>query len=325
MQYRKLGKWGVKVSEVALGNWLTYGGSVEEKNSIDQIKYAYDKGIVFFDSANVYAHGNGEIVMGKAVKGFRGDVVLATKVYFPMGDGPNDRGLSRKHVMEQCHASLKRLGTDYIDLYQCHRFDPEVPLEELVMTMDILTRQGKILYWGVSEWPAEQIQMVCDIARSMSAPPPVSNQPRYNMLQREIEKEVIPASWRNGMGQVVFSPLAQGVLSGKYKPGAEPPKDSRAASEHDGIFMRDRDTMSDATLAKVQQIIPIAAELGLTPAQLALAWCLRRQELSAVIIGATKPSQIDENIKASGTRLSNDVVTKIDNILEPQLSSLGGN
>jgi aryl-alcohol dehydrogenase-like predicted oxidoreductase len=209
VEYRKLGKWGVKVSEIALGSWLTYGGSVERDESVKQIEFAYAQGINFFDTANVYAHGASEEVVGKAIKNLdRDQVFVATKVFFPMGDGPNDKGLSRKHVWEQCHHSLKRLQMDYVDLYQCHRWDPETPIEELVTTMDILTRQGKILYWGVSEWPADQIQLACDTARAMNAPPPVSNQPCYNMLQRGIEKEVIPTSWKNGMGQVVFSPAS---------------------------------------------------------------------------------------------------------------------
>jgi aryl-alcohol dehydrogenase-like predicted oxidoreductase len=237
-----------------------------------------------------------------------------------MGEGPNDRGLSRKHVMQQCHASLKRLKTDYIDLYQCHRWDPETPLEELVVTMDVLTRQGKILYWGVSEWPAEQIQLVCDLAHQMKAPPPVSNQPCYNMLQRKIEKDVIPTSWRFGMGQVVFSPLAQGVLTGKYKPNAEPPADSRAAAEREGVFMRGRETMSTPSLQKVEQLGEVAKEIGLSTAQLALAWILRLEQISSVIIGATKQKQIEENIIASGHKLTPDVIDRIETILNSELA-----
>lgn len=318
MEYRKLGKWGVKVSEVALGSWLTYGGSVDEKSSLKQMHFAYENGINFFDTANVYAAGEAEVVVGKAVATIGRDrLVLATKVFFQMGDGPNDRGLSRKHVFEQCHASLARLKTDYIDLYQCHRFDPQTPLEELVLTMDILTRQGKILYWGVSEWPANEIQNACDIARQMNAPLPVSNQPCYNMLQRSIEADVVPTSARNGLGQVVFSPLAQGVLSGKYKPGQQAPAGTRAASEQYGVFLRGRDTMSEDTLKRVERLNSIASDLGISCAQLALAWCLRLSEVSSVIIGATKESQIQENVKAAGFKLTDDVLAKIENILEP--------
>lgn len=321
MEYRKLGKWGVKVSEVALGSWLTYGGSVESQESIKQIHFAFGHGINFLDTANVYAHGRSEEVVGQAVKDLpRDEVFVATKVFFPMGDGPNDRGLSRKHVWQQAHASLRRLQMDYIDLYQCHRWDPEIPMEELVTTMDILTRQGKILYWGVSEWPAEQIQLACDIAKQLNAPPPVSNQPCYNMLQRGIEKEVIPTSWKNGIGQVVFSPLAQGVLTGKYKPNEAPPADSRAASEQGAAFLRGRDTMSTNSLEKVERLGQIAKELGLSTAQLALAWILRREEVSSVIIGATKTRQIEENLVATGQKLAPDVLERIEQILNPELA-----
>lgn len=321
MEYRKLGKWGAKVSEVALGSWLTYGGSVDVQDSIKQLHFAFSQGINFFDTANVYAQGKSEEVVGQAVKDLSRDAVfVASKVFFPMGDGPNDRGLSRKHVWEQCHASLRRLNMDYMDLYQCHRWDAEVPIEELVMTMDILTRQGKILYWGVSEWPAAQIQLACDIAVSMNAPPPVSNQPCYNMLQRDIEKEVIPTSAKNGIGQVVFSPLAQGVLTGKYKPNAEPPADSRAAAEREGVFLRGRDTMSAPSLQKVEQLGEIARELDMSTAQLALAWILRLPEISSVIIGATKTKQIEENIAAAGRKLSSDVLQRIDGILNPEMA-----
>jgi aryl-alcohol dehydrogenase-like predicted oxidoreductase len=321
LEYRKLGKWGVKVSEVSLGSWLTYGNSVESAEAVKQIHFAFSHGINFFDTANVYAAGRSEEVVGEAVQDLNRDgVFLATKVFFPMGEGPNDRGLSRKHVMQQCHASLKRLKTDYIDLYQCHRWDPETPLEELVVTMDVLTRQGKILYWGVSEWPAEQIQLVCDLAHQMKAPPPVSNQPCYNMLQRKIEKDVIPTSWRFGMGQVVFSPLAQGVLTGKYKPNAEPPADSRAAAEREGVFMRGRETMSTPSLQKVEQLGEVAKEIGLSTAQLALAWILRLEQISSVIIGATKQKQIEENIIASGHKLTPDVIDRIETILNSELA-----
>lgn len=319
MEYRKLGKWAARVSEVGLGSWLTYGGSVDKQESVKQMHVAFGHGINFFDTANVYAQGQSEETVGEAVHGLgRDNVFLATKVFFPMGEGPNDRGLSRKHVFEQCHASLRRLRTDYIDLYQCHRWDPEVSMEELVLTMDVLTRQGKILYWGVSEWPAAQIQLACDTAREMNAPPPVSNQPCYNMLQRKIEEEVIPTSWRNGIGQVVFSPLAQGVLTGKYKPNEAPPADSRAAAEREGVFLRGRDTMSTASLQKVQELGKVAAELNLSTAQLALAWILRLQEISSVIIGATKTKQIEENIVAAGTKLSPEVLQRIEGILQAE-------
>ncbi len=321
MEYRKLGKWGVKVSEVALGSWLTYGESVDDADAIKQIEFAVSQGINFLDTANVYAHGHAEEVVGMALKEMtRDEIFLATKAFFPVGDGPNDRGLSRKHLVEQCQISLRRLQTHYIDLYQCHRFDPDTPMEELVMTMDMLTRQGKILYWGVSEWTAEQIQSAVDTARQLNAPPPVSNQPRYNMLQRDIERDVIPVSWSNGLGQVCFSPLAQGVLTGKYQPDQPPPKDSRAASEREGAFLRGRDTMSKDNLERVQELGKVAKDLNLTTGQLALAWILRLQEVSSVIIGATRTEQIQENVAASNVKLPADALKRIEDILSGQIA-----
>ena len=315
MRYRKIGKWGVKVSEVSLGSWLTYGGHVDEQNSVEQIHYAYELGINFIDTANVYALGKSEEVVGKALRSMRRDsLVLATKVFFEMGDGPNDRGLSRKHVTEQCNASLKRMGTDYIDLYQCHRYDPGTPLDELVMTMDILTRQGKILYWGVSEWPAEKIREACELAAKLHAAPPISNQPCYNMFARNIEKEIIPVSEKLGMGQVVFSPLAQGALTGKYKPGQPHPEGSRASREKEGYWLRG-DLLSDETLVKVESLVKVAEEMNISVSQLALAWCLRTQSVSSVIIGATSKKQIEENCKASGVNLSAAQIDKIEKIL----------
>jgi voltage-dependent potassium channel beta subunit len=323
MQYRRLGKSGVKVSEIALGSWLTYGGSVDEKTSVKQIHHAFSRGINFFDTANVYAHGAAEAVVGKALTTLkRDDCFVATKVFFPMGEGPNDKGLSRKHVHEQCHASLKRLKLDYIDLYQCHRFDPETPLEELVSTMDILTRQGKILYWGVSEWSGSQIEEACRVAIEMNAQPPVSNQPCYNMLTRNIEATVIPSCERMGVGQVVFSPLAQGVLTGKYVPQKPLPADSRAADSKINVFMMGRSLMANETLEKVQRLTGLAQEADLSMAQLALAWCLRQSNVSSVIIGATKLTQIDENIKAVGVKLSRELIEKAETILGVPVNSV---
>ncbi len=315
MRYRKIGKWGIKVSEISLGSWLTYGGHVDENNSIEQIHFAYDQGINFIDTANVYALGKSEEVVGKAISTMRRDsLVLATKVFFEMGDGPNDRGLSRKHVMEQCHASLKRMATDYIDLYQCHRYDPGTPMEELVMTMDILTRQGKILYWGVSEWPADKIKEAVEVAAQLNAAPPISNQPCYNMIARNIEPAIIPVSEKFGLGQVVFSPLAQGALTGKYKPGQPHPEGSRAQREKEGYWLRG-DLLSDETLDKVQSLSKIADELAISMPVLALAWCLRLQNISSVIIGATSTKQIEQNIKASGVTLTQPIQERIERIL----------
>jgi aryl-alcohol dehydrogenase-like predicted oxidoreductase len=239
MEYRRLGGSGVKVSEISLGSWLTYGGSVAEQQATACIHRAYDLGINFFDTANVYVRGAAEEIVGNALKGFKRDsYFLATKVYFPMGVGPNDRGLSRKHIMEQCHASLKRLGVDYVDLYQCHRYDEGTPLEETLRALDDLVRQGKVLYVGVSEWTADQIADALRLAKEMNLDRIVSNQPRYNMIQRQIEAEVVPLSEREGVGQVVFSPLAQGVLTGKYRPGEAPEGGTRAADPESSRFMR---------------------------------------------------------------------------------------
>ncbi len=316
MQYRRLGASGVKVSEIALGSWLTYGGSVDETSSIKQILHAVDLGINFIDTANVYAHGNAEVVIGKALKSLdRDSIFLASKVFFPMGDGPNDRGLSRKHVFEQCHQSLKRLDTPYLDLYQCHRYDPDTPMHELVRAMDDLARQGKILYWGVSEWKAEQIEDAVNTAKAMNAIAPVSNQPCYNMLTRRIEESVVPSSWKHGLGQVVFSPLAQGVLTGKYESGKNFPKDSRGADDRTNVFMLGNNLTSDANLQKARELKSIASDLNLSSAQLALAWCLRLKEVSSVICGATQIYQIDDNVKASGVKLSQEILDKIEGIL----------
>ena len=317
MQYRQLGKWGVKVSVVGLGSWLTYGGTVESDSSVKQIHHAVESGINFIDTANVYAKGQSEIVVGNALSTLkRESVVLATKVYFPMGEGPNDRGLSRKHIFEQCHASLKRLSVDYIDLYQCHRYDASIPMLELVRAMDDLTRQGKILYWGVSEWNASQIEDACQIADSINAMPPVSNQPCYNMLTRGIEKEVVPVSERLGLGQVVFSPLAQGVLTGKYKVGQPFPQDSRAADSRANMFMLGNNMVSEEILRPVEGLEVMARDLGITMSQVALAWILRLSNVSSVIIGATKLSQIDENLKSVEVELSDDVLSRIENTLK---------
>jgi voltage-dependent potassium channel beta subunit len=320
MEYRSIGKWGIRVSEVGLGSWLTYGGIVDEKKSVEQIHFAYERGINFFDTANVYAHGHAEEVVGNAIKSFRRDsIVLATKVFFPMDNGPNDHGLSRKHIYEQCHHSLKRLGTDYIDLYQCHRHDPAVSMYEIVRTMDDLCRQGKILYWGVSEWGGEQIELAAAMADDINAMPPISNQPQYNMLARQAEESVIPVSELLGMGQVVFSPLAQGILTGKYRAAQPYPQDSRAANDHINAFMLHM--LNRENLELVERLKMIAQDLGMSMSQLALAWCLRLSGISSVIIGATKTAQIEDNIKASGKKLPEAVIQKIDDLLKVPVRS----
>jgi voltage-dependent potassium channel beta subunit len=309
MEYRHLGKHGIRVSEICLGSWLTYGAATDENNARECIERAYDLGINFFDTANVYARGKAEEVVGKTLRNYpRDSYVLATKVYFPMGDGPNDRGLSRKHILEQCNASLKRLGVDYIDLYQAHRYDPTVPLAETLMAFDHLVRQGKILYYGVSEWTAGQIAHAADLTRLAGLYPLASDQPHYNMLHRDIETEVMPLCEREGIGIINFSPLEQGILTGKYKPGEVIPQGSRASDSRSNRFMQ----LDDQQLVKVQKLIPLAQEEGLTLSQLALAWCLRNRALSSVIIGATKPHQVEDNMGAAGKKLSPSTLQAID-------------
>jgi aryl-alcohol dehydrogenase-like predicted oxidoreductase len=315
MEYRRLGGSGVKVSEISLGSWLTYGGSVAEEQATACVHKAYDLGINFFDTANVYMRGAAEEIVGNALGGFdRDSYFLATKVYFPMGEGPNDRGLSRKHITEQCHASLRRLGTDYVDLYQCHRYDEGTPLEETLRALDDLVRQGKVLYVGVSEWTADQIGDALRVAKEMNLDRIVSNQPRYNMIQRQIEAEVVPLSAREGVGQVVFSPLAQGVLTGKYRPGEAPQQGTRAADPESNRFMQQ--LMNEEVLSAVDGLRAVAREAGLTMSQLALAWVLRQRNVSSAIIGASRPEQVEDNSAASGVKLPPDALHKIDDILD---------
>ncbi len=316
MQYRKLGRTGLKVSEISLGSWLTYGNSVERAKAAETIDRAYESGINFFDTANVYAGGEAERLVGEALKKYpRESYVVATKVFWPIGDGPNDRGLSRKHVFEQAHASLKRLGLDYIDLYYCHRFDPETPIDETLRTIEDLVRQGKVLYVGVSEWTAAQMAEALHVADRYLLDRIVVNQPVYNMLNRYIEKEIIPMGEKNGISQVVFSPLAQGILTGKYKPGAGLPPGSRATDPKSNMHMQS--VLQDEVLQKVAQLQSVASELGLSLSQLALAWILRSQNVASAIIGASKPEQVEENIKASGIKLPEEVLQAIEEILNP--------
>ncbi|GGE52897.1 aldo/keto reductase [Pullulanibacillus camelliae] len=316
MKYRRLGNSGLKVSEIGLGSWLTYGETVDIDNAKAIIHKAYESGINFFDTANAYNRGEAERVVGPILAEFpRESYVLATKVYFPMGDGPNDRGLSRKHIVEQCEASLKRLGVDYIDLYQCHRFDEESPTEETLMALDDLVRQGKILYYGVSEWTAAQITDAVHITKQRNLHPLVSNQPIYNMLVRYIEKEVLPVSQREGLGQVVFSPLAQGILTGKYKPGQQVPAESRAANERiNGLI---KTYLKDEILARVARLEEIAKNaFDAKLSQLAIAWVLRQPGVSSAIVGASRPAQIEENVKATTLELSDDVLAEIAGLLK---------
>jgi voltage-dependent potassium channel beta subunit len=312
MKYRRLGGTGLKVSEISLGSWLTYGGYVDSENAINTIHKAYDLGINFFDTANVYMRGEAEKVVGQAIQSFpRGSYVLATKVFNPMGEGPNDQGLSRKHITEQANASLKRLGLDYIDIYYCHRYDPNTPLEETLRALDDLVRQGKVLYVGVSEWSAEQITEAVHLADKKLLDRIVVNQPQYNLFHRKIEDEIIPVSLKHGIGQVVWSPLAQGVLTGKYKKGAQPPKGSRATTNTPFIHNH----LTEQKLVKVEQLSKIADELGITTAQLSIAWILRKSNIASALVGASRPEQIEENAKASDVTLDPDTLNQIEAIL----------
>lgn len=316
LKYRRLGRSGLKVSEVSLGSWLTYGTTVEEETATEIIHRAYELGVNFFDSANIYGRGRAEKVMAKALKAFpRESYVITTKAWGVMGDGPNDRGLSRKHLMEQVHNSLKRMELDYIDVFYCHRYDPETPVEETLRALDDLVRQGKILYIGVSEWSAAQIEEAVRIADQFLLERIVVNQPLYNMLERRIEKEVIPVSKKYGIGQVVYSPLAQGVLTGKYL-GQEIPEDSRAAN--DEINHGIKHLLRADVLQKVAQLDELAKEIGTTLPVLAIAWVLREPNVSSALVGASKPEQIEMNVKATELELTEDILKRIEEILEPK-------
>jgi aryl-alcohol dehydrogenase-like predicted oxidoreductase len=317
MDYRHLGNSGLVVSEISYGNWITHGSQVEAEAAQACVHAALDAGITTFDTADVYAGTRAESVLGEALKGQRRESYeLFTKVYWPTGPGRNDRGLSRKHIIESCNASLVRLQTDHIDLYQAHRYDLETPLEETLRAFDDLVRQGKVNYIGVSEWKAEHINEAVRIARDMGFDRIVSNQPQYNMLWRVIESEVIPASETAGIGQIVFSPLAQGVLTGKYKPGQAPPAGSRATDEKGGADFISR-WMTDDVLSRVQQLQPIADDAGLSLATLSLAWVLQNPNVSSAIIGASRPEQVTANVQAAGVRLDAEVLKRIDEVLDP--------
>ncbi|GHH62920.1 aldo/keto reductase [Streptosporangium violaceochromogenes] len=316
MEFRHLGRSGLMVSEISYGNWITHGSQVEEDAAGECVRAALDEGITTFDTADVYAATKAEEVLGRALKGVRRESLeICTKVYWPTGSGPNDRGLSRKHVTESVHGSLRRLRTDYIDLYQAHRFDHETPLEETLKTFDDLVRQGKVLYVGVSEWNADQISRALKIADAMGFDRLVSNQPQYSMLWRVIEAEVVPLSEKEGVGQIVWSPIAQGVLTGKYLPGRPPPAGSRATDPAGGGFISR--LLTEEVLTRVQDLKPIAADLGLSMAQLAVAWVLQNPNVSSAIIGASRPEQVRDNVKAAGVRLDAETLERIDGVLGP--------
>lgn len=303
------------VSEITYGNWITHGSQVEQEAAIKCVRAALENGITTFDTADVYAGTKAESVLGKALRGVRRESYeLLTKVYWPTGPGKNDRGLSRKHIMESVNASLKRLNTDHIDLYQFHRFDYETPLEESLAAFDDLIRQGKVFYIGFSEWNSDQIKAALRIQDERGYTRFVSSQPQYSMLWRVIENQVVPTSSANGIGQIVWSPIAQGALTGKYLPGKKPPAGSRATDKKGGANMISR-WMRDEVLSAVQQLKPVAEANGLTLAQLAVAWVLQNPNVSSAIIGATKPAQIKENVKASGVKLDTGTMKEIDRIL----------
>jgi len=316
MQHRHLGRSGLKISEIAYGNWLTHGSQVEEDAAKACVAAALDEGITTFDTADVYAGTAAEAVLGRALHGVRREAVeIFTKVYWPTGPGVNDRGLSRKHIIETANASLRRLQTDYVDLYQAHRFDYETPLDETLRAFDDLVRQGKVLYLGVSEWRAEQIADALRIAGQLGFDRIVSSQPQYNMIWRVIEAEVMPLCEKEGIGQVAWSPIAQGALTGKYLPGGDNPAGSRANDPTGSNFIRNY--LTEPILTRVRQLKPVADEARLSLPQLAIAWTLQNPNVSAAIVGATRPEQVRENVKASGVQLSQDLMRQIDELLGP--------
>ncbi len=310
--YRRLGASGLKITEITYGNWLTHGSQVEADTAVECVHTALDLGITSFDTADVYANTAAEEILGRALAGRRRESLeVFTKVYWPVGPkGPNDVGLSRKHIMEGINGSLTRLGMDYVDLYQAHRYDHETPLEETMQAFADVVRAGKALYIGVSEWTAEQIRAGQELAAQMGFRL-VSNQPQYSALWRVIEGKVVPTSQELGLGQIVWSPMAQGVLSGKYLPGQEPPAGSRATDDKGGRRMISR-WMRDDVLTAVQALRPIAQDLGLTMPQLAIAWVLRNPAVSSAIVGASRPEQLEDTVKASGVHLDDDVMSAID-------------
>jgi voltage-dependent potassium channel beta subunit len=314
MHYRRLGRSGLKVSEISLGAWVTLGNQVNEETAIDLIHTAYDQGVNFFDNADMYANGQAETVMGKAIRDMqRETLVISSKVFWPTMPGPNGRGLSRKHILESANSSLRRLGLDYLDLYFCHRFDPDTPIEEVIWTMNDLIHQGKILYWGTSEWEATQVAQAIGLARQYNLIPPSMEQPQYNLFHRSrVEMELSPLCKEYGLGLTTWSPLYYGILSGKYN---ETVPDGSRASLPEMAWIRDR--ITPERVALVRQLTCLAQELELTTAQLAIAWLLRRKEVSSVITGATRPEQLDENISAGEavSKLTDDVLDRIELII----------
>ncbi len=317
MEYRQIGQWGPRVSVLGVGSYLTLGMKTDEAGSRAIVRQAYEAGINFFDTANAYNKGAAEEVLGRCLAELpRSDLFVITKVWAPMGSGPNDRGLSAKHLREQCHASLRRLGLDYVDVYMCHRPDPQTPLEETIRAMDDLTRAGKILYWGVSEWPAWLIVKAQALARELGARPFIVNQPRYNLLYRYPEFETFPVTKLEGVGNVVFSPLAHGLLTGKYPPDAPAPEGSRAADpDQNGVMLRMYWT--EANKRKGQALAELAAAHGTTAARLALAWAMRPAAVSSVILGVRTPAQLTDNLGAVGLALPPELVQELEALYPP--------
>ncbi len=314
MKYNQLGKWGARVSCLGLGSYLTIGFKCDDRTSRDMIRLAYDSGINYFDTANAYNNGQAERVLGKHLSEFaRSSIFLLTKVWAPMGDRPNDRGLSAKHIREQCDASLKRLGTDYVDVYMCHRPDPATPLEETVRAMEDLARAGKIIYWGVSEWNPAQIVKVNAVARQIGARPCAVNQPRYNLLYRYPENELFAVTGDEGIGNVVFSPLAHGMLTGKYKPGQDAPTGTRAADPDQNMVIK-AIYWSEQNKRKAQEFVEIAQQMAVSAAQLAIAWCLHHSAVTSVILGTSNVEQLKDDIAAADIEIPQDVIEKLEKL-----------
>lgn len=314
MEFRHLGRSGLLVSEIAYGNWLTHGAQIDADGARACVHAALDEGITTFDTADIYGGTKAEEVLGLVLEDVRREsLVLSTKAYFPIGPGPNDRGLSRKHIIEALHGSLRRLRTDYVDVYYAHRFDHQTPLAETLSALDDLVRQGKVLYLGVSEWTADQIADAMGLADETGRTRFVCNQPQYNMLWRVIEAEVMPQCEKDGLSQVVWSPMAQGVLSGKYCQNQAAPPGSRATSPGGADWVRPY--LKNEVLQRVRMLRPLAAEAGLSLAQLAIAWPLQKPNVAAAVIGASRPEQVSENAKASGVRLDPELLRRIDDVL----------
>ena len=317
MKYRKIGKWGVKISEIGLGSYLTIGFKNDKNTTKNTIKRYYEGGVNFFDTADAYNNGEAEQALGECLSDFpRQNLFILSKCWAPMSDDINDRGLSAKHIFESCHKSLKRLGTDYLDLFMCHRPDPDTPLEETIRAMEDLIRQGKVLYWGISEWPAHLITRANRIAAEIGARPITVSEPRYSLLYRFPERNLFPATKAEGIGNVVFSSLAHGMLTGKYKPGEEAPVGTRAADNDTNTIIKNM-YWTEENKRKGQELVKIASEIGVTAAQLSIAWCLKNPAVTSVITGATSLSQADDNLKAVDIEITDEVMNKLNEIYPP--------